>query len=141
MIFFEVKVKYEEMNDKTGRILMKPVLYVLDAVNFTDAETKITKELIENEGIKDIEILSITKTRLEEVIGKDKDLWYFVELATLDQNGITGQEKQYISQILINSDTLIECRNKIVSLFKDTNINYIIKTIKETKIKKYINNK
>lgn len=140
MIYFEIKAKHDKLNQQTGKVSTVNRQYLLDAVSYTDAESKITKYLTDEEKINEFDLI-INKTLIEEAIESKKDLWYYVEIATIDFNEITGKEKQYVSRLMINSDTLAECKNKIVILFKDTGIDYVIKTIKETKIEKYIKSK
>ena len=57
-----VKVQYE---DSKGRIKFRKEEYLVNAVNPTDVETQITKEM---EGYEDFEIVSIVLTKILSVL-------------------------------------------------------------------------
>lgn len=42
---FEAKVRYEKVCERTGRVKMVTEKYLVEAVNFAEAETRIHKEM------------------------------------------------------------------------------------------------
>ncbi len=62
--FFKAIVKLEFEDDK-GRIKTKKEEYLVDAVNPTDVEVKINKEM---EGAGDFEITNISQTKIISVL-------------------------------------------------------------------------
>jgi Domain of unknown function (DUF4494) len=64
--YFKCSVKVETENDK-GKVVFRKEEYLVNAVNPTDVETQINKEL---EGSGEFEIVSIVATKIISVLDK-----------------------------------------------------------------------
>lgn len=93
--WFEVKAKYTKVYED-GRQRKVSELYLLDAVSFTEAESRIIKKLREIiQG--DFYIEAIKKSNITELVeSKDAndDKWFKAKVAIIDADSISGREKK-----------------------------------------------
>lgn len=93
--WFEAKVKYVKVGED-GREKKVSELYLLDAVSYTEAESRITEKL--REMIKgDFFIVGLKKSNITELVesndGND-DKWFRSTVAIVDVDQISGKEKK-----------------------------------------------
>lgn len=119
--WFEVKVKYTKV-DEDGRQRKVSKLYLLDAVSFTEAESRIIEELREIiQG--DFYIEAIKKSNITELVeskdGND-DKWFKAKVAIIDADSISGREKKTNWYHLVageNVDKALENLQKSLSTY------------------------
>ena len=119
--WFEVKVKYGEVGED-GRYKKVSELYLLDAVSFTDAESRITEKLKEMiHG--DFCIEAIKKSNVTELVesndGND-DKWFKAKVAIIDCDSISGKEKKSNQYFLVagsDVDKALENLKKSLSTY------------------------
>ena len=76
--WFECKVKYTKTLE-SGREQNVTENYLLDAVSFTDAEARITRQM--REMVKgEFSITDIKKSRIAETFPYEKGEWWFLSL-------------------------------------------------------------
>ncbi len=66
--YFNTKIKYK-LEDDQGKLKTITEEYLVDAVNFTEAEARITQHLSDSMGEFTVE--KVTKTKIIEVINYD----------------------------------------------------------------------
>ena len=97
--WFTCKVKYVR-HDAEGAEVKATESFVLDAYNYTEAESRMTG-ICEQEGIRPFEIVQITKSNLVEVIRfDDADQWFKVKIALTSLDEKAGKEKESYQHIL-----------------------------------------
>lgn len=119
--WFEVKVKYTKV-DEDGRQRKVSKLYLLDAVSFTEAESRIIEELREIiQG--DFYIEAIKKSNITELVeskdGND-DKWFKAKVAIIDADSISGREKRSNQYFLVagsDVDKSLENLQKALSTY------------------------
>ena len=119
--WFEVKVKYTKV-DEDGRLRKVSKLYLLDAVSFTEAESRIIEELREIiQG--DFYIEAIKKSNITELVeskdGND-DKWFKAKVAIIDADSISGKEKRSNQYFLVagsDVDKSLENLQKALSTY------------------------
>lgn len=119
--WFEVKVKYTKV-DEDGRQRKVSELYLLDAVSFTEAESRIIEELREIiQG--DFYIEAIKKSNITELVeskdGND-DKWFKAKVAIIDADSISGREKRSNQYFLVagsDVDKSLENLQKALSTY------------------------
>lgn len=119
--WFEVKVKYTKV-DEDGRQRKVSKLYLLDAVSFTEAESRIIEELREIiQG--DFYIEAIKKSNITELVeskdGND-DKWFKAKVAIIDADSIFGKEKRSNQYFLVagsDVDKSLENLQKALSTY------------------------
>lgn len=119
--WFECKVKYMKV-DENGREKKVTEAYLLDAMSYTEAESRITHEL--EAVIKgDYYITSLKKsniTELVESVDEADDRWYKAKIAIIDADEISGKEKksnQYFLIAAANIDKALENLQKSLSTY------------------------
>ncbi len=101
--WFECKVKYDKV-DEYGKEKPHSESYVIDALSFTEAESRLTK-MVEGEIPPEFTIAGITKARLTEIYPQeDADYWYKSKVIFKDIDEKSGKEKSIQNQILVAGD-------------------------------------
>ena len=101
--WFECKIKYEKM-DEYGK--EKPVSesYVVDALSFTEAESRLIK-MLEGEIPDEFIVTGISKAKLDEIVpAEEADYWYKCKVILKDMDEKSGKEKKIQNQILVAAD-------------------------------------
>lgn len=119
--WFEVKVKYTKV-DEDGRQRKVSELYLLDAVSFTEAESRIIEELREIiQG--DFYIEAIKKSNITELVDSNDandDKWFKAKVAIIDADSISGREKRSNQYFLVagsDVDKSLENLQKALSTY------------------------
>ena len=133
--FFEVKFQYEKTNeDGMQKKVTGP--YVVDALSFSEAETKIIKEMsIFVNGETDVK--AITRAPYKEIFFDEResaDKFYKAKLDFITIDERTEKEKKSTVTYLVQADTLDGAKKNIMEVMDGTMIDYVIQSIAETKI-------
>ncbi len=132
-LWFECKVKYDRMQDN-GSVKKVNEPYIVDALSFTEAETRIIEEM--KPFISgDFSISAVKKTKITEIFFDDTaDKYYMVKynIITLDEK--TGVEKRSAVFTLVQAtdfdNALVNFRNGMNGTISD----YEIVSITETQV-------
>lgn len=103
--WFETKCCYRKI-DENGRERKVTELYLLDAVSFTDAEARITKEMQERVRGGEFEVTGVNPSKITEVIAQEEGQWWYkarISLVTIDE--IKGKEVKVNQYFLVNADS------------------------------------
>jgi hypothetical protein len=132
-IWFECKIAYEKVMEDGLQKKVKEN-YVVDALSFTEAETRIMEEMssyISGEfTIEDIKIASYKEIFFSEEEMADK--WYKAKLQFITIDEKTEKEKRSNVNYLVQAGTLKGAVNNIESVMGTTMIDYVIATVAET---------
>lgn len=119
--WFEAKVKYIKVNED-GREKKVTESYLLDAMSYTEAESRITREM-ESVVKGDYYITGLKKsniTELVESVDENDDRWYKAKIAIIDADEVSGKEKssnQYYLVAASNINRALENLEKSMSTF------------------------
>ena len=97
--FFEAKVKYETIDEQTGKQRKVNLPYLVDAVSYTEAETRIYKEM-EQYVSGEFSVDSIKKVKYTDLfLYDDGDKYYecTVKFTSIDE--AAGKEKKISNKI------------------------------------------
>lgn len=122
--FFECGVRYERTTEE-GTTKKVNELYIVDALTFTEAESRITEEM-QPFVSGDFDVID-TKDNSEG----DKYYKAKIMFITLDEK--TGKEKRTAVYWLVPANDIGEARKKVVHAFANTTLDYEIATLDETK--------
>jgi len=129
---YEIKLRYEKV-DKDGRDKKVSELYVLDAQSFTEAEAKITDQMLPYIS-GDYEIKNIRKANYAEVhISGNGAFYYRVKIAMLTMTD-SGKIKTTAMFMLIDADDVSHAYSKAEMLMKGTVSDWKIVSVSETNI-------
>jgi hypothetical protein len=133
MRFFEVKVKYDKMQDN-GALKAVTETYALDALSFTEAEAKIT-DMMRPQINGSFEVTAEKIAPYTNLIRGQHDLYYSVKYTFMQFNEVTGtMSKKHLETILINAEDFDDAKAKAVAYQRNATIDWQIDTLKETNI-------
>jgi hypothetical protein len=103
--WYECKVKYLKI-DQGGFERNVSDNYLIDAVSYTDAESRIF-EIMKEITRGDFQVMNIKRSNVSEVISKNDGEWWFkakINMVTIDEEA--GKEKKATNYILIMANDL-----------------------------------
>lgn len=119
--WFECKVKYMKVSD-SGAEAMVTEAFLFDAVSYTDAETRVIRQMQELVRGGEFTIVEIKKSKIAEVFPYDCGEWWFkmkVNLVTVDEEA--GKEKKISCIYLIMADEMKEALTRL-----EESLNYLV---------------
>lgn len=131
--WFECKVRYEKTQEN-GTVKKVTEPYLVDAFSFTEAETRITKEITPYMA-GEFEVSDIKRVRYSEIFESTEetaDKWFEckLEFITLDER--SGNEKRSNSRVLVQAANLRDAMKKLEAGMSTTMVDYNALSIKET---------
>ena len=132
-IWFECKIAYEKVMEDGLQKKVKES-YVVDALSFTEAESRIMEEMssyISGEFTID----NINKASYKEIFFSDDamaDRWYKAKLQFITIDEKTEKEKRSNVFYLVQAGTLKGAVSNIESVMGTTMVDYVIASINET---------
>ena len=133
--WFETKVRYDKTMDD-GHEKKVTEVFVVDALSFTEAETKITEELSAYTSGETF-IKAITRAPYSEVLFSDDskdDKWYRVKLAFITLDERTEKEKKTLVTYLFQAANIDKARAYVKEVMDKTAIDYEVVSISETPV-------
>lgn len=131
--WFECKVKYEKsQQDGSLKKVCEP--YLVDAINFTEAERRIIEE-IKPFMTGDFEVSNIAKARYAEIfetIDDSADRWFKAKLSFITLDEKSGKEKKSSHNVLIKASDLRDAIKRLDEGMKGSMMDYIISSVAET---------
>ncbi len=119
--WFEAKVKYMKVSED-GKEKKVNEAYLLDAMSYTEAESRITREM-ESMVSGDYYISSLKKSNITEVVPSEDetdDRWYKAKVAIIDADEVSGKEKSSFQYYLVAASDIkraLENLEKSLSTF------------------------
>ena len=131
--WFECTAKYSKMGED-GREKKVSETYLLDAVSFTEAETRIYKELVSMVS-GEFTVTRISKTKLAEVIPSEVgDRWYKAKVTFITFDEESGKEKRVSQFVLVFSDNVKAAYDQVIEAMKGMMADFEIGGITESPI-------
>jgi len=131
--WFECKVRYEKTLEN-GLIKKVTEIYLVDALSFTEAEARITKNM-QPYITGEFTVTAIKRANYSDLFdtqGGDKYYNCKVGFVTIDEK--SAKEKRTYTHILVTADNINEAEKHLVEGMKGTLSDYETYTIDETKI-------
>lgn len=133
--WFECKVKMDVMEDD-GLTKPETFTYLVDALNFTEAESRIIEEVSPySHGA--LEVTNIKKVKFSEIFTDESDLadkWYKVRCLFITLDEKTQTEKEIANNMLVQAATFHDAVQNFDNGMKGSMMDYRIATVQETKI-------
>ena len=133
--WFECKIRYEKiMENGLQKKVNEP--YLVDAINFTEAEARIIEEMtpfISGEFI----VADIKRANYSELFPCEEeaaDRWFKCKLLFITLDEKSGAEKKTSTQILVQAADLRDAVKKLDGGMKGTMADYQIASVAETAI-------
>lgn len=131
--WFECRISYEKMMENgMQKKVAEP--YLVDALSFTEAEARIieqSRHFINGEFV----VTDIKRARLSEIFfNENGDKYYKVKINYITLDEQSGREKRTPAYMLVQASTIEEAKDRFENGMKGTLSDYIVESIKETKI-------
>ncbi len=126
--WFECKVKYQKV-DNDGRDRQVTESFLLDAVSFTDAETRIIAQM-QTMVRGEFSVVDIKKSKIAEVFPYEVGEWWYkatINLVTIDEEA--GKEKKLRTFYLIQADDIQEALNRLDESLSFLIVPYVVSAI------------
>jgi len=127
--WFESKVKYVKVS-QSGNEQMVTENFLLDAVSYTDAETRIIKQMQQSVKGGEFAIVDIKKSKIAEVFPFENGEWWYkatINLVTVDEEA--GKEKKMRAFYLVMADDIQEALNRLDESLSFLVIPYVVSAI------------
>jgi len=127
--WFESKVKYNKVSE-SGSEQMVTENFLLDAVSYTDAETRIIRQMQQMVKGGEFQIVDIKKSKIAEVFPFQAGEWWYkatINLVTVDEDA--GKEKKIRAYYLVMADDIQEALNRLDESLSYLVIPYIISAL------------
>ncbi len=131
--WFECKVRYEKTQEN-GMVKKVSEPYLVDALSFTEAETRITKEITPYMA-GEFEVSDIKRVRYSEVFESAEyaaDKWFECKLEFITIDERNGNEKRSNNRVLVQAANLRDAMKKLEAGMSTTMVDYNALSIKET---------
>lgn len=134
-IWFECKVRYEKSGeDGTPRKVTET--YVVDALSFSEAESRIMEEM--SRWVSgELEIADLKIAQYKEIFFADSDLadkWYKAKLAFVTIDEKTDKEKKTTVYYLVNAGNINSALKNVDEIMSGTMVDYRTCNLSETQI-------
>ena len=131
--WFECKVKYEKMGED-GKEKMVSEPYLIDAVSFTEAESRMHKEM-EPYITGEFFVSTIKMANYSELIPNEEgDRWFKCKATFISMDEEKGIEKRSNTYILVQANNVKEAYDNLTKSLEDTISEFEIPSVQETLI-------
>ncbi len=133
--WYECKVKYRKISD-SGVLKMVTEPYLVDAVSYTEAETRITEEMAAYLSDSDeIKITNIKVANFAEIHPfENSDRWFKSKVSLLAYDEESGKERKTNMYLLVQANDVKEAYDNTLHVMKDTMGEYTVPAIAESPI-------
>lgn len=141
--WYKFRVKYgKELG--TGKKKKVSEEYLVDAESFTETEKRASKAATELIGTRDFDITAISREPITEILRDDEEEdnhWYKAVVALFCEDEESGTRKSSPQTMYVNASDINNAANMLADRMSDSNIDWEIKSIAETKVLGVLNYK
>lgn len=126
--WFSCKVKYQKI-DEHGKQVRASETYLVEAINFTEAETRIF-EMMEQYGNADIMVSGISKTNFTEILNyEDGQYWYKAKVSWEDFDNDSGKVSKVTNYFLVAANSVKETYERVEDSLSELQVAFDITAI------------
>ncbi|WP_299215541.1 DUF4494 domain-containing protein [uncultured Dokdonia sp.] len=134
--WYECKVKYRKMDEASGMQKVKTEPFLVDAISYTEAESRITEEM--SAYLSDSDEIKITNIKVANYAEihpfENADRWFKSRVSLIAFDEESGKERKTNLYLLVQANDVKEAYENTVSTMKDTMGEYTIPAISESPI-------
>lgn len=132
-VWFECKVKYRKI-DETGKQKVVTEPYLVDALSFTEAESRINAEMA-NYISEEFKVVNIKVANFSEIHPfENSDRWFRSKVSLLAYDEESGKERRSNIYLLIQANNVKEAYENTEQVMQNTMGEYSIPAITESPI-------
>ena len=131
--WFECKIKYERAMDN-GVMKKFNETYLVDALNFTEAERRIIEEIAPF-MTGEFQVSDIKRARYAEIFetsDESADRWFKAKLTFVTLDEKSGKEKKSSHNVLVQCSDLRDAVKRLDEGMKGSMMDYVISSMTET---------
>ena len=134
--WYECKVKYRKLDDASGMLKVKTEPFLVDAISYTEAESRITEEMsVYLSDTEEIKITNIKVANFAEIHPfENSDRWFKSKVSLIAFDEESGKERKTNMYLLIQANDVKEAYDNTISVMKDTMGEYSVPSISESPI-------
>jgi hypothetical protein len=132
--WYECKVKFRKVDETTGvqKVITEP--YLVDALSYTEAESRITQEMMSLVS-EEFKITNIKVANYSEIHPfENADRWFRSKVALTAYDEESGKERKTNLYLLIQANDVREAYDNTMHAMKNTMGDYSIPAISESPI-------
>lgn len=131
--WYECKVKYRKINESgVQKMVTEP--YLIDAISYTEAETRINEEMSAYVS-EEFKIMNIKVANFAEIHPfENSDRWFKSKVSLIAYDEESGKERKSNMYLLIQANDVKEAFDNTNTAMKDTMGDYTIPAISESPI-------
>ena len=130
---FECKIKYTKIDEKTGKEKRVTETYLVDAINFSEAETRIYTEM-EKYISGEFTVLDIKRANYTDVWSDIGERFYHCRVSFMSIDEAAGKEKKVTNSILALADNVDDASNKVKQGLSGMTVDFETVSVAESKI-------
>jgi hypothetical protein len=131
--WFSCRLRHQKI-DEHGKQVRTSETYLVEAINFSEAETRVFQHL-EQYGNQDIIVSVIHKTNFNEIVDyEDGQYWYKAKVGWEDIDQKTGKHSNTINYFLVSANSVVECCNRINDNLQSMLVTFDIMSVSLTPI-------
>jgi len=132
-IFYDCSVKYRKTTE-TGAQKVVTESYLVDAISFTEAESRINEEMKAYIS-EEFRVTNIKLTNLSEVHSSENaNHWFKSKVTLFAYDEESGKEQKTSVYLLVQANDAKEAYDSTIVVMKNTMGEYSIPSVSETKI-------
>jgi hypothetical protein len=132
--WFECKIQYDKIGTEDGKQRKVTDTYLVDAVNFTEAEARII-ETVRPYMTGEFSVSNIKRTKMYEIFDHPTgDRWYRAKVLFIVIDPEKGKEKKVPSIMLVQASDIKEALTRLEEGMKGTMSDYEIANLSDTPI-------
>lgn len=132
--WFECRVKYETIDEQSGKQKKLSIPYMIDAMSYTEAESRIYTEM-EQMVSGEFTIPSIKKSNLTDIFFYDTgDVWWKCQVKFISIDEESGKEKKISNNMLVIASDLREAYDRVEESLDGMTVDYTISKITDSTI-------
>lgn len=130
--WFECKIKYQKIDEASGKDKTVKEAFLIDAVSFTEAEAR-TYRLLEQEIGGEFTVTNISPAKINEVFyNEDGDIWFKAKVVYIDADEASGKERKSTNYMLVFANNLKQAIDRLEEGLREVLIPWNITSIQET---------
>ena len=132
--WFECKVKYQKVDEETGKDKKVTEPYLIDAISFTEAEARISEQM-ESMVSGEFSINNIKRVNYTDVFNYEEgDRWFKCKVVYVDIDEASGKEKKTSNYMLVLADHVDHAYERLHESLSDMIIPFEVPSISESPI-------
>jgi hypothetical protein len=134
--WYECKVKYRKIDEASGVAKVKTEPFLVDAISYTEAESRITEEM--SAYLSDSDEIKITNIKVANYAEihptENSDRWFKSRVSLIAFDEESGKERKTNQYLLVQANDVKEAFDNTNGIMKDTLGEYTIPAISESPV-------